>query len=67
MHDLSAILSIDEAAAVLGRTPATLRWAAQTGRLPAKRLGRDWVTTYDGVTWYLAFHRRDHRQKLRTV
>ena len=40
MHDLSAILSIDEAAAVLGRTPATLRWAAQTGRLPAVKWHR---------------------------
>ena len=56
--ELDDILSLDEAARMLGRSPITLRWAAQTGRLPAKKLGRDWVTTRDSVLWYQASHLR---------
>jgi hypothetical protein len=63
--ELDDILSLDEAAQTLGRTPATMRWAAQTGRLPAKRVGRDWVTTSDGVLWYRTFHRRGTKRPMR--
>lgn len=56
--ELDDILSLDEAASMLERSPITLRWAAQTGRLPAKKLGRDWVTTRDSVLWYQVSHLR---------
>jgi hypothetical protein len=56
--ELDDILSLDEAARMLERSPITLRWAAQTGRLPAKKLGRDWVTTRDAVLWYEVSHLR---------
>jgi len=56
--ELRGNLSLDEATRMLRKSPATMRWAVETGRLPAKRLGRDWVTTRDGVTWCATFHRR---------
>ncbi len=64
--ELDDILSLDEAARMLGLSPITLRWAAQTGRLPAKKLGRDWVTTRDSVTWYATFYRRGSSRPMRT-
>ena len=62
---LDDILSLEEAARMLNRSPITLRWAAQTGRLPAKKLGRDWVTTRDSVRWYAAFYRRGWSRPMR--
>jgi hypothetical protein len=56
--DLDGLLSLDEAADIVGRSPTTLRWAARTGNLPAKRLGRDWVTTHESVAYYAAMHAR---------
>jgi len=58
MFELDALISLDEAATILGRSPATLRWAAGTGRLQARRVGRDWVTTHDAVTQYAVWHAR---------
>ena len=66
MAELDDILSLEEAARMLGRSPNTMRWAAQTGRLGAKKIGRDWVTTRDEVQWYATFHRRDWSRPLRT-
>jgi len=56
--DLDDIISLDEAARILGRSPVTLRWAARTGRLTAKRVGRDWVTSHDAVVEYAVLHAR---------
>ncbi len=56
--DLEGIIGLEEAARMLGRSPITLRWAAQRGSLPAKRIGRDWVTTRDAVSYYAAFRKR---------
>ena len=64
--ELDDILSLDEAARMLGRSAVTLRWAAQTGGLPAKKLGRDWVTTREWVNWYRTLHRRGSSRPLRT-
>jgi hypothetical protein len=65
--ELDEVLSLNEAARMLGRSPATMGWAAPTGQHPAKKLGRDWVTTRDWVTSYRTFHRRDTSRRLRTV
>jgi hypothetical protein len=65
--ELQDILSLDEAGKMLGRSPTTMRWAARTGRLPAKRLGRDWVTTRDSVVWYRTFHRRGTSRPMRVL
>ena len=65
--ELDDILSLDEAARMLERSPITLRWAAQTGRLPAKKLGRDWVTTRENVLWYATFHRRGWSRPMRVL
>ena len=56
--DLRDLLSLDEAARIMGRSPVTLRWAARQGKLDARRVGRDWVTTLDAVSRYMAFHAR---------
>ena len=63
--DLQDILSLEEAAQMLSRSPTTVRWAAQNGKLPAKKLGRDWVTTRDWVIWYGMFHRRGTSRPMR--
>ena len=65
--ELDDILSLDEAARMLERSPITLRWAAQTGRLRAKKVGRDWVTTRDSVLWYATFHRRGWSRPMRVL
>ena len=65
MHEIRDILSLKEAAQMLGRSTATMRWAAETGRLPAKRLGRDWATTRDAVVWYSLSHKRDMNRDYR--
>ena len=59
--DLDDALSLDEAARLLNRSPVTLRWAARTGVLRARRIGRDWVTTRDAVAVYAAWHQRRYR------
>lgn len=57
--EIRDIFSLGEAARMLRLSPGTMRWAAKTGRLPAKRLGRDWATPRDAVIWYALAHLRD--------
>jgi 1,4-dihydroxy-2-naphthoyl-CoA synthase len=47
-------LSLREAAARSGLSASHLRLLARTGRLDAKKLGRDWFTTEAAVVAYLA-------------
>lgn len=42
-------MSINEAAALLGKSPRTVRWMAQQGRLAARRVGGRWVIDGDQV------------------
>ena len=56
--DVDDLLSLEEAAEIIGRSPTTLRSAARRGSLEAKRIGRDWVTTHDAVIQYAVFHAR---------
>lgn len=52
---LDDVLSIEEAAELIGRTPGAMRKAAQRGTLEAKRVGpRYYVTTREAVVTYAA-------------
>jgi excisionase family DNA binding protein len=42
-HDRATVLSVDEAAQALGRSPQTVRRLLQMGRLAGRKLGREWV------------------------
>jgi hypothetical protein len=48
------LLSLREAAAKTGLSSSHLRLLARTGRVGAKKLGRDWFTTEAAVLAYLA-------------
>jgi excisionase family DNA binding protein len=48
------LISLKEAAAVSGLSHSHLRYLCRTGKLKAKRLGRDWFTTRDAVANYVA-------------
>ena len=47
------LISLKEAAALSGLSHSHLQLLARTGRLEAKRMGRDWFTTAEAVAAYL--------------
>jgi hypothetical protein len=47
------LISLKEAAALSGLSHSHLRLLARTGKLEARRLGRDWFTTEGAVAAYL--------------
>jgi excisionase family DNA binding protein len=47
-------LSLREAAARTGMSASNLRLLARTGKLAARKIGRDWFTTEAAVLAYLA-------------
>ena len=47
------LITLKQAAAQSGLSYSHLRFLARTGRLKARRLGRDWVTTPEAVAEYL--------------
>jgi excisionase family DNA binding protein len=51
-------MTLNEAAAVLGLEPDTLRKQAQRGVLRAERRGRDWHVTPEEVERYRREHKR---------
>lgn len=51
MDDLD-ILTLAEAAELLGRSPVTLRAQVAAGRLRARLIGKTWITTRDEVERY---------------
>lgn len=65
------LLTLAEAAALVGRAPVSLRAAVERGRLPARRFGKTWITTRAAVARYVAEvatapppgHRRPFRQQ----
>jgi excisionase family DNA binding protein len=66
------MITLVEAAARLGLAPATLRHQAETGRLAAVKLGRDWLVTDAEVERYRATSlgrpgRRAHEGSSRTA
>jgi excisionase family DNA binding protein len=52
--DDERLISLKEAAAQSGLSATHLRHLAEQGRLPARKIGRNWVTTTDAVAQYLA-------------
>lgn len=48
------LISLKEAATLSGLSHSHLQLLARTGRLGARRLGRDWFTTAEAVAAYLA-------------
>ncbi len=48
------LISLKEAAALSGLSHSHLQLLARTGKLAARRLGRDWFTTAEAVAAYLA-------------
>lgn len=62
--DFDDLLSLAQAAALVERSPVTLRWAAQRGLLAARLIGTSWVTSREAVLWYEARFAR-HRDGLR--
>jgi excisionase family DNA binding protein len=47
------IITLREAAQKCGLSVSHLRLLARTGRLQARKIGRDWVTTLEAVDRYL--------------
>lgn len=52
MDKLNEIMTLAEAAELLGRSPVTLRKQASDGRLEARLIGKTWVTTRTAVERY---------------
>jgi excisionase family DNA binding protein len=57
--DKQELISLTEAAEQYGFSAAYLRQLARKGRLKAKKVGRDWVTTWADVEEYI--HSREKR------
>ena len=55
---LDDLLSLADAAELLGRSPVTLRAAARRGSLEAVLVGSCWVTSHEAVAVYIAYRRR---------
>jgi excisionase family DNA binding protein len=47
------LISLKEAAALSGLSQSHLQLLARTGKLRAKRMGRDWFTTLEAVAAYV--------------
>jgi hypothetical protein len=58
------LITIARAAEIAGRTPRTLRKAVKAGRLEARNLGPDWVTTRRHLHTYLMDRRRSASKPL---
>jgi excisionase family DNA binding protein len=61
-------MSLREAAVQSGLSASHLRLLARTGRIQARKLGRDWLTTEAAVRAYLADERlrsKDPRKRTR--
>ena len=61
--DLADLITLEEAAEMVGRSPVTLRQAVIRGRLEAVKVGKTWITTHDAVSLYVATVREHKRPK----
>jgi excisionase family DNA binding protein len=57
------LISLKEAAKMSGLTTSHFRRLAAQGKIWAKKLGRDWVTTEQAVLEYVARNRRPGPKK----
>jgi len=55
------ILTVAEAAAILGVAPSSVRHAIRAGRLEARKAGRDWLLRPEDVLMYKANRRNSGR------
>ena len=46
------MMTLPEAAKVLGLAPSTLRWQIKNGKLAARKISRDWYITEEAVEQY---------------
>jgi excisionase family DNA binding protein len=58
-------LTTAEAASRLGLAVRTVRWACETGRMTAERVGRDWLIEESAILWYELSYRSLENQKSR--
>jgi excisionase family DNA binding protein len=52
--ETDGLISLKEAASHFPISERQLRYLARAGRLPARKVGRDWLTTSEAVAAYLA-------------
>ena len=67
--DEERLISLKDAAALSGLSHSHLQLLARTGRLRARRMGRDWFTTEQAVADYLQdaeLRSKDPRKHQRT-
>ena len=58
---LEELITLEEAADLVARSPVTLRQAIARGRLHAVKKGKTWLTTPDDVAEYVATTRERRR------
>ena len=63
LSDYSQMLTVGEAAELLGITPRALNHAIERGRVPAKRFGTQWALTLRDVEAYRATRHAGGRPK----
>ncbi len=57
-ESFSQLISLTEAAEISGFTDSYIRKLARSGKIWARKIGRNWVTTEDALNTYLAQERR---------
>lgn len=62
-QDKHELIPLSEAAERCGLSHSTLRRYAWEGKLKAKKVGRDWLTTMANVEEYLAGRQRKRKKK----
>ena len=61
-ESLARLISFPEAAQISGFTDGYIRKLARSGKIWARKIGRNWVTTEDAIKAYLATERRTGRK-----
>ncbi|MBX5491073.1 MAG: helix-turn-helix domain-containing protein [Chloroflexi bacterium] len=62
-NPLDEVLTLAEAARLSGLSPHTLVQQAERGKLRARKAGRTWITTREGLNEYLALHSRRRNKR----
>ncbi len=61
-ESISQLISLTEAAKISGFTDSYIRKLARSGKIWARKIGRNWLTTEEAITAYLATERRTGRK-----
>jgi len=62
--DLYTIISLRDASKKCGLSPDHLRRLAEQGKLDAKKIGRNWITTKEAITEYMEKRKSRGRPKI---